>query len=148
MIGWRAERGAGQALVEFALILPVTLVLLVGVFDLARIVFTSTTLSSAVREGTRYAAVHGAASSAPTGPGADSYTAPDTDTTISAVVRGAAVGVDAPGVTAVWPSNDARRGSEVVVTATYEYVPVLSAALLGNALRVTLSASSVLAIQQ
>jgi len=142
----RGERG--QALIEFALILPVTLMLFVGVFDVARIVFTSTTLSHAVREGTRYAAVHGAASSAPTGPGAASYTAPSTDTTITAVVQAAAIGVSAPAVTAVWTSNDANRGSDVVVTATYPFVPILSTAFLGGALRVTLSASSALAIQQ
>ena len=147
----RAARRApdgGQALVEFALILPVALLLLVGLFDLSRIVFYSTTLSQAVREGTRYAVVHGAASTAPTGPGAASYTGPNTDSTITAVVRGYAVGVPTPTVTAVWPSNNAYRGSDVFVTATFPYVPVLSQAFLGQALRVTLSASSALAIQQ
>lgn len=140
-----AERG--QALVEFALILPVVVVLLLGVFDLARVVFASTTLSAAVREGTRYAITHGADSGAPTGPGAPSYTAPDTDTTITAVVRSHAIGVATPTVSAVWSGGDAYRGSPVTVTATSPFTPVLSAAFLGGALRVTLSASSSLDIQ-
>ena len=150
----RAEHGRdeirpnGQSLVEFALILPVLLLLIVGVFDLARIVFDSTTLSSAVREGTRYAIVHGASSSSPTGPGAASYTAPGTDTTITTIVTRAAIGVNTPTVTAVWSSGDAYRGSPVTVAATFPFTPTLSSAFLGGALQVTLSASSTLDIQR
>ena len=138
----------GQSLVEFALILPVLLLLIVGVFDLARIVFDSTTLSAAVREGTRYAIVHGAASSSPTGPGAASYSAPSTDSTITTIVTRAAIGVNTPTVTAVWSNGDAYRGSPVTVAATFPFTPTLSSAFLGGALQVTLSASSTMDIQR
>ena len=51
----RKERG--QELVEFALILPLLLLLLVGIFEFGYVVFVQNTLSNAVREGARYGAV-------------------------------------------------------------------------------------------
>lgn len=47
----------GQSLVEFALILPVALLLLIGFFDLGRVVFYYSSLTNAVREWTRHAIV-------------------------------------------------------------------------------------------
>jgi Flp pilus assembly protein TadG len=44
---------SGQTLVEFALILPIFLLLVLGFFDLGRAVFYYSSLSNAVREGTR-----------------------------------------------------------------------------------------------
>lgn len=45
----------GQSLIEFALILPIILVLIIGFVDLGRAVFYYSSLSNAVRESTRYA---------------------------------------------------------------------------------------------
>jgi hypothetical protein len=45
----------GQTLIEFALLLPVFLVLIIGFLDLGRAVFYYSALSNAVRESTRYA---------------------------------------------------------------------------------------------
>jgi Flp pilus assembly protein TadG len=47
----------GQALVEFALILPIFVLLLVGLFDLGRVVFINNSVSEAAREGARWGAV-------------------------------------------------------------------------------------------
>jgi len=47
----------GQTLVEFALVLPIFMLILFGVFDAGRLVFTNSTLSQAAREGARLAAV-------------------------------------------------------------------------------------------
>jgi len=47
-----------QTLVEFALILPIALFLILGFFDIGRAVFNFASLSNSVREGTRYAIVH------------------------------------------------------------------------------------------
>ena len=47
----------GQSLVEFALILPVALLLLIGFFDLGRAVFYYSSLTNAVREWARHAIV-------------------------------------------------------------------------------------------
>jgi TadE-like protein len=56
----RSRRGsAGQALVETALILPLFLTLLLGIVDMGRAVWATTSLASAAREAARYAIVHG-----------------------------------------------------------------------------------------
>ena len=54
----KQSRLSGQTLVEFALLLPVFLVLIIGFFDVGRAVFYYSSLSNAVREGTRYAIVN------------------------------------------------------------------------------------------
>lgn len=46
----------GQTLVEFALVLPVFLLVVFGLIDVGRLVYTNSTLSQAVREGARLAA--------------------------------------------------------------------------------------------
>lgn len=46
----------GQGLVEFALVLPVFLLAVIGVFDVGRLVYTSSALSQAAREGARLGA--------------------------------------------------------------------------------------------
>jgi Flp pilus assembly protein TadG len=54
------RRGArrGQALVEFALVLPLFLLFLIAIFDLGRAVFAYNTLTNAAREGARTAIVN------------------------------------------------------------------------------------------
>jgi hypothetical protein len=73
----RSERG--QSLVEFALILPVLVLMLIGTLDFGRVVLANDTISNAAREAARYAIVHGshAISGCPVGP-------PGTETIIPA----------------------------------------------------------------
>jgi Flp pilus assembly protein TadG len=52
------RRGRGQALVEFALVIPVFLLLLMAVFDLGRAVFAYNSITNAAREGARLAIVN------------------------------------------------------------------------------------------
>ena len=52
------SRGRGQTLVEFALVLPVFILVLVSLFDLGRGVFAYNTLTNAAREGARLAIVN------------------------------------------------------------------------------------------
>ena len=47
----------GQGLVEFAVVLPVILLLFLGIFDFGRAVFAVNTVANAAREGARVAAV-------------------------------------------------------------------------------------------
>ena len=54
----RRRRGRGQALVEFALALPVFLVLMLAVFDLGRAIYMYNGVSQAARELARVASVH------------------------------------------------------------------------------------------
>lgn len=53
---WRADRG--QGLVEFALILTVLLLFIMGILDFGRALFIYTSLFNAAREGARWGAVH------------------------------------------------------------------------------------------
>jgi Flp pilus assembly protein TadG len=139
------EREQGQALVEFALILPILLLVLFGLFDLSRAVFQENTLAYAAREGTRYAIVHGSASSDPSSP---------TNTAdIAAVVRAAAVGVDNITVTVSYPDTIGtvpcnERGCRVSVDATAPFVPMPSQYLLDGAFSITLRGGSLLVIQR
>lgn len=135
----------GQALVEFALVLPVLLLVIFGLIDLSRAVFQENTLAYAAREGTRYAIVHGSAS---TDPSSSTNTAD-----IAAVVRAAAVGVpnitvtvNYPDVVGTLPCND--RGCRVSVDATAPFVPMPSQYLLNGAFQITLRGGSLLVIQR
>lgn len=51
------RRTRGQAAVEFALLVPIFILLLLGIFDLGRGVYAWSTLNNAAREGTRQAIV-------------------------------------------------------------------------------------------
>jgi Flp pilus assembly protein TadG len=67
----RRDSSRGQGLVEFAIVLPVLMLLLVGFFDLGRVILAHDALSHAAREAVRYAIVHGASSANPlSGPNA------------------------------------------------------------------------------
>jgi Flp pilus assembly protein TadG len=141
--------GDGQALVETALVLPLLLLLIVGLFDVGRAIWLSNTLATAVREGTRYGVVHGALSGSPTGPGAATYTPPNTDTAITAQVRDHAAGVPSTlTVLSTWPDGNSNRGSRIVVSASFPFVPVLAQVFLGGGLNITLRSSSTLVIEQ
>ena len=51
------RRGAGQAMTEFALVLPIFAILLFGIVDLSRFVYTANALNNGAREGARFATV-------------------------------------------------------------------------------------------
>jgi hypothetical protein len=50
------ERERGQGLLEFAIVLPVFMLALFGIFDVGRLVYVNSALSQAAREGARVAA--------------------------------------------------------------------------------------------
>ncbi len=142
-----ADRGSSeqaQALVEFALILPVLLMLILGLFDVARAVEEENTLAFAAREGTPYAIVHGQWSARATQIGPCSACS---DPTITRVVAAKAIGV--PNITAVldYPDGTNEPGYRVSVDATAPFVPLPSQWLLNGALSITLRGGSELVIQ-
>ena len=55
---WIKKREEGQAMVEFALVLPVLLILLCGIIDFGWLYYNQITLNNAAREGARYAVIH------------------------------------------------------------------------------------------
>ena len=98
----------GQTMTEFALVLPVLVLLLFGVIQFGILFNNYVTLTDAVRSGARKAAVS-RQSSNPTG---DSI----------AAVRKAADTLDQTKLTvAVSPGTPWQHGSEVTVTAEYPY---------------------------
>ena len=52
------HEGRGQSLVEFALVLPILLVMFMGIFDFGRAIFAFNSVSNAAREGMRVAIVN------------------------------------------------------------------------------------------
>lgn len=132
----------GQALVEFALILPVLLVLILGLLDVARAVWQENSLAFAAREATRYAITHGSAANAPV-----PYCSSCSNSTITAVVQQYAIGVPNITVTMSYPDGNNDRGSRVSVDATAPFVPLPSQYLLNGALTVTLRGGSNMVIQ-
>ena len=54
----RRERTRGQSLVEFALVLPILLILLLGILDFGRAIFAYNSVSNGARSGARVAIVN------------------------------------------------------------------------------------------
>lgn len=143
MIGRRRRGGRGQGLAEFALVLPVFMLLVLGVIDVGRVIWATTSLNSAAREGARFAIVHGGTASdpCPVGPaGQDSNPEPDEsclypspskqyiyDTTAGAAIAGgsnvvvtACYSLPDVGCSGNADTSDNRRGNTVTVTVTSE----------------------------
>jgi Flp pilus assembly protein TadG len=55
----RPHRPKGQALVEFALVVPVFILLLFGLIDVGRLVYVNNALAEGAREGARWGSVQG-----------------------------------------------------------------------------------------
>ncbi|MDA0204900.1 MAG: TadE/TadG family type IV pilus assembly protein [Acidobacteria bacterium] len=120
------ERGAEMA--EFALSFLLFLILVVGIFEGGRLVWTYETLAHAARQGARFAIVHGERN--PLGD----------DTAITAAVQAQAVGLPSGDLTVntVWSDADKKGGSVVTVSATYPISFIASPLVFGaNGLSLT-----------
>lgn len=75
----RRERSRGQAMAEFALIVPLFFVMTVVTLDLARVVWAMDITAAAAREAARWAIVHGGApaTACPVGPPSADATIPN-----------------------------------------------------------------------
>ncbi|MCI0583916.1 MAG: pilus assembly protein [Chloroflexi bacterium] len=91
----RRTRRAGQALTEFALVIPIFLLVLYGIIEFGRYVYTVQVLNNAAREGARYAIVHGSESLLKSGPMPGGGVNPDDPNgdNVKAAVQKYAVGV-------------------------------------------------------
>ena len=152
---------SAQSLVEFALILPILLLIITGVFDVGRAAWQENTLAYAAREGTRYGIVHGSGAVEEiagiskiqfprTGISCASTDADHTSCDdIINTVRAAAVGVPNVTVAVKWPpSGCIDRNCQVQVDATAPFVPLPSRYLLGGLFQITLRGGSLLVIQR
>jgi Flp pilus assembly protein TadG len=116
----------GQAIVEFALVLPVFLLLVLGIVQFGRLYSNNETITNATRAGARVAAV--------------SRTASDPVGATIQAVKNSAPNLDPSQVSVtVSPAPPWPQGSLVTVTATYPY----SVDLLGMVVKSgTLSSST------
>jgi Flp pilus assembly protein TadG len=62
------DREAGQAIVEFALMAVFLILLIVAFIEMVMLLYTYNVLADSAKEGVRFAIVHGATNSSPTGP--------------------------------------------------------------------------------
>ena len=127
-VGFRSShrRSRGQALVEFAFVAPIFLLMLFAIIDFGRYVYYVQILNNAAREGARYAIVNGSESFTPAGPAQD-------DPAVEAIVKNYAIGVIGDStvldVNSYWgtppnpPSNN--RGAKVRVTVTYDFHSII-----------------------
>jgi Flp pilus assembly protein TadG len=123
MIGPDRGRGAGRGRprsilcdrrassgVQFALVLPVFLSMVLGIMDMGRLMWTQNTLAQAAKKSARFAIVHGSTSASPA-------TAAD----ITAAVEQHLAGLSgAPTVNVAWIPDNAP-GSLVTVQVTYPF---------------------------
>ena len=112
---------AGQALVEFGLILPVLVLILMGVFDFGRAFYAYNAISNGAREGARYGIIH-----------------PDELETIEerAVAQTFILDMDTMDVQVTFPSGT-DRGNPITVTVQYDFyalTPLISTIWGGGAL--------------
>jgi Flp pilus assembly protein TadG len=97
----------GQSLVEFALVLPILLLVIFGLFDLGYAVFIKNMISNAAREGARTGIIIS-----------------KTDADIRARVNAAAPGLNlTPTQVAITPPNKRKFDEPITVTVTYTYAP-------------------------
>jgi Flp pilus assembly protein TadG len=103
----------GQAMTEFALVLPVLALILFAVIQFGIVFNNYITLTDATRAGARKAAV--------------SRDDPNRDADVMAAVRGSATDLDGSKLSVSPPSSTWDSGTDVTVTASYPY----SISLLG-----------------
>ena len=111
----RKERG--QDLAEYALILPIFLLIIMGIFDMGRAVYYYSALQNSVREGARYGIIY-----------------PDDTTGIENVVYQKAVGLDIRNLNVItsYPTEDT-----IQVRATFQFpiiTPIIGALFGSNEL--------------
>ena len=125
----------GSAVLEFGLAFLIFFSVVYGVMEFGRLVACYNILSGAVREGARYAAVHGSASGS-------IATASD----IQDVVRKWSLGMEtgSVAVTTTWTPGNAP-GSQVKVTANYTVTPFTALILQSG---VSVQSSSQMTISQ
>jgi len=111
----------GQALAEFAIILVVLMLLLLGIVDLSRAVYIRSVVANAAREGARYAVVQ------PRDAAQDAIASATTSVVVDKSVAGS-VAVSPADVSVTWPDTDHVR---VTVVCTYHPATALIAQAAG-----------------
>ncbi len=136
----RSPRQRGQSLVEFALVIPVFLLILMGVVDFGMAVYKFNGVSQAAREIARVTSVHPCAGSAPCAPGSSTQTAD-----VVKIQKGLIPGLTSPTFACVDNSGAVSNPCDftkdsVQVTVTAPYKPVTP--ILGSLIQWTMKGTS------
>ena len=152
-VRFREQPRRGAVTAEAALVLPVVLVLILGMFDLGVGVLRFNTLSQAARQGARQAMVHGANAPAGWNGGRWRPGVGGTPNAIDEVSTASVPAVDAirpflvncpPSQTRVrieWLNSNDDVGSSVRVTVTSQYQPLLTVVFGGSSIPLTSSST-------
>ena len=144
-----AHEQGPEPLVGFALVLPLFLLVITGIFDGARAVWQENTLAFATREGTRYAIVHGAGGTPVVGPCTSCLNPVGNNLgNVVTAVTSNAIGVYGINVTVDYPDLDNQRNHRVTVDASAPFTPLPSQYRLGGAFQISLRGGSQLVIQR
>ena len=101
------ENSRGQSLVEFALVIPLVLLMFMGIVDAGRAIFAYNALSNGAREGMRLAVVN------------------QSEAAIQDKVRSASSGISADDVTTTFtPCPTPQIGCLASVTVSYPWFPI------------------------
>lgn len=106
----------GSVAIEFAMLLPVFLALIYGLFEFARIAWTQTTLEFAVEEAARFAMVNPTASA----------------TDITDVANDSAAGLDVNLITINVTTETLGGGEFVTVDGRYNFDPIVKIVGIGS----------------
>lgn len=120
----KKRRGAGQAAVEFALVLPLLLLLLLAAVDLARAYFTLQVVNNATREGARIGIITGRTSS-------------DVNNRVTTVLSSG--GLTASSTISATGVDGAAPGDPIAVTVSYPFQTLTGSFIPGWSGTITLS---------
>ena len=117
-------RERGDGLVEFALILPVLMLILIAILDFGRAVFAYSVVANCAREGARFGTI-----------------SPTDEAGIVAAATNAAVGLDAAQLT-INVAHPTSNTVQVVVSYGFELItPLMAQVLGGNSLMLSSTAT-------
>jgi len=130
----------GGALIEFALVLPIMTVLLVGVIETSVLLYDKALITNASREGARYGVMLKNPYSTPTA--VQNYTS--TYLSGKLLTFGAAVSAT---VTATPSATPQQSGDLLTVTVTYPYTYLVLHNFIGGGKTITITATTVMAYE-
>jgi Flp pilus assembly protein TadG len=119
------KRQAGQAAVEFALIIVFLMVFLLSFIEITALLYTYSVLADSAKEGVRYGVVHGSLSSTCNGPGVgcDSGAA-GVKAAVTTYATGSLNNTAGMTVTPSYPDGTSTPSSRVRVVVSYSYQPL------------------------
>jgi Flp pilus assembly protein TadG len=118
-----------MATLEFALVVPVLIVLIIGALDFSRLIVAYTTITNASREGARYAVLHPAAPASEIQREVQQRSSPLSANDLSVVIKVQQAGGTPQDWSRAFPT---RTPSDAVVTVTVSYPWRAASALTGG----------------